>query len=252
MNQSSHPEHQPISADYEAEIRDRIARLDDDRIFDGGTWLASSVNADSVLPSEHTNVVEDVLQTKTAVIRGSVGVFTNKQYAEFTAHARDDISALLAEIDRLRGELADARQRGQYVSDAYSVTNTALIKANAAQQRDETAPRTERSYWVAIADALNAAHTDGLGLGIDLDGTLTDHNAWSVIWDRDTQQWTVAGYDDEAEADEVPQTADCLGCVVRQCGYDDYHDAHEWGDQPHIRCPGHGYETDAAEAGEQS
>ncbi|MFE5895872.1 hypothetical protein ACFQ67_00325 [Streptomyces sp. NPDC056488] len=30
-----------------------------------------------------------------------------------------------------------------------------------------------------------------------------------------------------------------------QCGYDDYHDAHEWADKPHVRCPGHSYETDA-------
>ncbi|WP_326768612.1 hypothetical protein OG978_32475 [Streptomyces sp. NBC_01591] len=25
----------------------------------------------------------------------------------------------------------------------------------------------------------------------------------------------------------------------RQCGHDDYHDAHEWADLPHIWCPGH-------------
>ncbi|MFE2930653.1 hypothetical protein [Streptomyces sp. NPDC059278] len=26
---------------------------------------------------------------------------------------------------------------------------------------------------------------------------------------------------------------------TRQCGHDDYHDAHEWADHPHIWCPGH-------------
>ncbi|GAA0637651.1 hypothetical protein GCM10009535_12620 [Streptomyces thermocarboxydovorans] len=59
------------------------------------------------------------------------------------------------------------------------------------------APRTERSLWQSIADALNAAQAAGLAVGIDLDGTLTDHKRWSVIWDRDTKQWTVAAYDTE-------------------------------------------------------
>lgn len=63
-------------------------------------------------------------------------------------------------------------------------------------------PRTERSYWVDIAAALNAAHSAGMPVGIDLDGTLTDHNAWSVVWDRDVERWEVAGYDDEAAAVE--------------------------------------------------
>jgi len=57
-------------------------------------------------------------------------------------------------------------------------------------------PRTERSYWVAIAEALNAAHAAGMPVGVDLDGTLTDHNAWSVVWDRAGERWAVAGYED--------------------------------------------------------
>lgn len=63
-------------------------------------------------------------------------------------------------------------------------------------------PRTERSYWVDIAAALNAAHSVGMPVGIDLDGTLTDRNAWSVVWDRVAERWVVAGYDDEAAAVE--------------------------------------------------
>lgn len=57
-------------------------------------------------------------------------------------------------------------------------------------------PQTERSRWVAIADALNAAHAAGMPVGIDMDGTLTDHNAWSVVWDRSAERWTVAGHED--------------------------------------------------------
>lgn len=59
-------------------------------------------------------------------------------------------------------------------------------------------PRTERSYWEDIAAALNAAHAVGMPVGIDLDGTLTDHNTWSVVWDRTAERWTVAGYEDES------------------------------------------------------
>lgn len=58
-------------------------------------------------------------------------------------------------------------------------------------------PQTERSRWVAIAEALNAAHSAGMPVGIDLDGTLTDRNAWSVVWDRAAEQWVVAGYEDD-------------------------------------------------------
>lgn len=70
-------------------------------------------------------------------------------------------------------------------------------------------PRTERSYWVAIAEALNAAHSAGMPVGIDLDGTLTDRNAWSVVWDRAAERWTVDGYEDDATPgpDERPVNA---------------------------------------------
>lgn len=58
-------------------------------------------------------------------------------------------------------------------------------------------PRTERSHWVSIADALNAADAAGMPVGIDLDGTLTDHRAWSVVWDRQAERWVLAGYDED-------------------------------------------------------
>ncbi|MFJ4624296.1 hypothetical protein [Streptomyces sp. NPDC088812] len=96
-------------------------------------------------------------------------------------------------------------------------------------------PRTERSYWVAIADALNAAHSVGMAVGIDLDGTLTDRNAWSVVWDRNAERWTVAGYEDEGEiADAAPLTVfrashDSIGMglyTTRQAAYE-HCEAHE-------------------------
>lgn len=60
-------------------------------------------------------------------------------------------------------------------------------------------PRTEREYWQDIADALNAATATGRPVGIDVDGTLTDHFAWSVVWDRQDQRWVVGGYEDLTE-----------------------------------------------------
>lgn len=67
--------------------------------------------------------------------------------------------------------------------------------------------RTERSYWCAIAEALNAAVAAGMPVGIDLDGTLTDHNAWSVVWDRSAERWAVAGYDEEPAAESAESEA---------------------------------------------
>lgn len=76
------------------------------------------------------------------------------------------------------------------------------LREDQAHGDEPFVPRTERSRWEDIATALNAAHAAGMPVGIDLDGTLTDHRMWSVVWDRAAEQWTVAGCDAEAsEAD---------------------------------------------------
>jgi hypothetical protein len=74
------------------------------------------------------------------------------------------------------------------------------------QANEPFVPQTERSHWAAIADALNAAEAAGMSVGIDLDGTLTDHNAWSVVWDRDATRWEVAEYEDETATEQPPLT----------------------------------------------
>ncbi|MFF3310519.1 hypothetical protein [Streptomyces sp. NPDC002952] len=79
--------------------------------------------------------------------------------------------------------------------------------------------QTERAHWVDIAAALNAAQVAGMSVGIDLDGTLTDHTAWSVIWDSETERWTVAGYDADKDQDddsdeEIEETGDADGDVL--------------------------------------
>ncbi|MFF8095707.1 hypothetical protein [Streptomyces sp. NPDC016675] len=77
-----------------------------------------------------------------------------------------------------------------------------------ADEEQPFVPRTELSYWQSIADALNAAESVGMSVGIDLDGTLTDHNTWSVVWDRAAKRWDVAGYEDD-EGDDQAQP--CTG-----------------------------------------
>lgn len=68
-------------------------------------------------------------------------------------------------------------------------------------------PRTERQHWQNITDALNAANEAGMPVGIDLDGTLTDHNSWSVVWNPKAGRWELAGYDDDATSAQDPTTA---------------------------------------------
>lgn len=92
----------PLSPERLAEIRARVEGLDHDRTFNGSTWKSAPVDSKSVLPPQQNFVVEDVLKTSDCVIRASVAVFADESLADFTAHARQDVPALLAEVDRLR------------------------------------------------------------------------------------------------------------------------------------------------------
>lgn len=65
---------------------------------------------------------------------------------------------------------------------------------------DKVFPLAPTDPWQALADALNAAGA----LGIDLDGTITDHAEHSVVWDRAAERWIVAAYDEDA----APATED--------------------------------------------
>ncbi|WP_309029027.1 hypothetical protein [Streptomyces alfalfae] len=114
--------------------------------------------------------------------------------------ALDRVSELEAERHSTNEALDDALRARETERSADRLTR--LLAPTQTLREDEPskacAPRTERSYWVDIADALNAAESVGMSVGIDLDGTLTDRTGWSVIWDRTTTQWVVAGYEDEA------------------------------------------------------
>lgn len=120
--------------------------------------------------------------------------------ANFISQAPYDIDRLLAEVDRLRKLNAFLIKQIQK-KDARTGEADAKVRAFLnGDAESPVAPRTERSYWVAICDALNAAVAAGLPIGIDLDGTITDRNAWSVVWNPERKRWAVAGYDDEGGA----------------------------------------------------
>ncbi|MER8219741.1 hypothetical protein ABTZ58_03905 [Streptomyces sp. NPDC094143] len=112
---------------------------------------------------------------------------------------------LRAQVTELEARLAEYERPADEDPIALELTDKAEVFV----------PRTERERWVNIADALNAAHAAGMPVGIDLDGTLTDHRMWSVVWDRDAERWTVAGYEDDAEqavSVELPPATVRCGC----------------------------------------
>jgi hypothetical protein len=101
---------------------------------------------------------------------------------------------------RAAADAAVAELRG--LAAGLAVKDAAAVAAAGESTRPEpVVPRTERSYWVAIADALNAAASAGMAVGIEVDGTLTDYRAWSVVWNREVQRWEVGGYDDDGLPD---------------------------------------------------
>ncbi|MFH8792242.1 hypothetical protein [Streptomyces sp. NPDC017941] len=141
--------------------------------------------------------------------------------ARAAAATPEDVHALVAEIRRRHGQTSylfgqlttrDAEtDRGDRALAEFLAAGCDEDE-NAEQQPAAFVPQTERAYWVDIAAALNAAAAVGMPVGIDLDGTLTDRNAWSVVWDRGAGRWTVAGYDDgeDVEAEQRPDA--CAAC----------------------------------------
>lgn len=71
------------------------------------------------------------------------------------------------------------------------------LRSDEDEQPEPFIPRTEREYWVDIANALNAANAAGMPVGIDIEGILTDHRMWAVVWNREQERWEVGGYEDD-------------------------------------------------------
>lgn len=129
--------------------------------------------------------------------------------AEVLAEAAEAIDAgKQAFPEVVRNGASWAARMVRRMADAATEKTTphgAAVTPSVVYRRAEAfVPQTERSYWVAIADALNAAHTAGMPVGVDLDGTLTDRRGWSVVWDAG--RWTVAGYEDGDTPAQAPVT----------------------------------------------
>lgn len=185
-----------------------------------GDWLAGPWTQRYVEANGDTPAYNEVLHHESGTVIATLPDWAGG-IALFLADAHDAVPELLTEIKRLRADRAEiiAERDAQIVtwltkkSREYGDNNREnRAKAEAVgRMADKLSrgavrennllmpPRTERSYWVGIANVLNEATAAGMPVGIDLDGTLTDRNAWSVVWDRDAERWTVAGY----EHDEV-------------------------------------------------
>ncbi|WP_406168914.1 hypothetical protein [Streptomyces sp. NBC_00996] len=132
-----------------------------------------------------------------------VGAFRDEVLAEHQAEplivSRYDVAMEPAPEEEPVLTVGAVAEDGRPVALLFDLEARAKVAGWLAPSEDAVTfvPRTERSHWVSIADALNAAHSAGMAVGIDLDGTLTDHHMWSVIWDRAAERWTVAGYEVE-------------------------------------------------------
>lgn len=128
-------------------------------------------------------------------------ILTPERAEEIAAEART--AALLTTAAQLETVADEAEKRAAAEYPGLSskgwaqetrLAADAVRKLAAPVDGEPEAPRTERSRWQAIADALNGVD----GIGIDLDGTVTDHQMWSVVWGRTAERWVVAGYDEDS------------------------------------------------------
>ncbi|MFE1070976.1 hypothetical protein ACFW5W_07070 [Streptomyces sp. NPDC058783] len=125
------------------------------------------------------------------------------------AYAADRVAAVLQEERGYNATAWHATEQHDAERAELIAQRDRIANDTAQALAEPTAPRTEREHWQAIADALNAANRAGMPVGIDLDGTLTDHRMWSVVWLTTEQRWTVAGWEDNDQAPAAPaqQTA---------------------------------------------
>ncbi|WP_314411425.1 hypothetical protein [Streptomyces sp. DSM 40484] len=147
-------------------------------------------------------------------VHGQAGVLADAVLPVTRQAARQAALTALATLADLFDDRGNSLLDGGILTAAETA---ALVRRHAGHlaTRDEEhtaeeflAPRTDRSYWVTIEAALNTALAAGIPIGIDLDGTLTDHNAWSLVWDRITERWTIAGYQDGFEATAASEQKD--------------------------------------------
>ena len=108
---------------------------------------------------------------------------------------------------------ADARiaELGRKVAAAQPAGRCGRALATGQRCPDHPAP-SPRSYWDAIATALNAANAAGMPVGIDIEGILTDHHTWAVVWNRAAERWEVGDYEDDSPQETPGSVEDWVIC----------------------------------------
>ncbi|MFE9737319.1 hypothetical protein [Streptomyces sp. NPDC006477] len=134
-------------------------------------------------------------------IPNSIGVASLRTHRVILTVSNDGAAEVFSNLDKI--ELAAILRT---IAESYAPANAVMPCLDEvftgqpcpghASTAEPSVPRTERQHWQSIADALNAANAVGMPVGIDLDGTLTDHNAWSVVWNSEAGRWELAGYED--------------------------------------------------------
>jgi hypothetical protein len=136
---------------------------------------------------------------------------------EFTAHARTDVPALLAEVRRLR-------------------TESAAVAAFLDEQ-DRAARLFElpTPAWVEAVRAASGATVVPLSASQPSEAPVEPETPTKPPTGR--------------QGDSLP-AEDFTG--TQPCGHDDYHNPHPWADRPDVWCPGHSYADDQAASQETS
>jgi len=203
----------PVGTELEQLRRERDAFRDQrNHVFKTNERLI-----DQVRESEHARLLAENetrrVQREAAALKARVDE-VERAYVFDTAELKRRIAELEAERPSRADVLREAAPHLDALCQQYGVFGAGSRLRKMADEPPVFVPRTERSYWVSIADALNAAHAAGMPVGIDLDGTLTDHHMWSVVWDRAAERWKVAGYDDDTADDRPVPAADGITARV--------------------------------------
>jgi len=174
-------------------------------------------------PEAHTAYIVSCIREAASMYPQDAAAFL----AEHDAHRRAEEFAELARLfdDRGRSLLdggimtaADAAQLiRRHTSGKDTGDATQAPAGESTQQAATEAPPTDGPWWQTIADALNTAAAAGTHIGIDVDGVLTDHLTRAIVWDRDTERWTVACADCDrqlVDCGHCPTCETCLDCGI--------------------------------------
>lgn len=194
-------------------------------------WLAKKAREYRSTGSRQHALQADAIATLASKVdRGAVRIFLGTPYyRDAMDEHRAEVLAEAREIALTEAKRLDAEMSGDAGYGARAVAR--LLRA---EQPDTAVPLPGSPAHTAEEAALQRSIAAQFPLTTALVAGSPAHAAGA-----DKPLALAAGADDEPE----PPVGG-----VRPCGHDDYHDAHDWADQPDVWCPGRWY--DAAEAGE--